>query len=63
MTIERKDLFKNLLIERYRPQTLDDIVLSSKNRIYIEDLKRKQEIPHLLFAGPPGIGKSSCPCR
>lgn len=59
MTIERKDIFKNLLIERYRPQTLDDIVLSDKNRSYFEQIKKKQEIPHLMFYGAPGGGKTS----
>ena len=56
---DRKDLFKNLLIERYRPETLDDIVLSDKNRRYFEQIRDKQEIPHIMFFGSPGIGKSS----
>ena len=59
MSEDRKGLFKNLLIERYRPQNLDDIVLSDRNRRFFEQIKKKQEIPHLMFAGPPGIGKSS----
>ena len=50
-------MFENLLIEKYRPATLEDIVLSDKNRKYFEDIRRKQEIPHLMFAGSPGIGK------
>jgi len=52
-------MFDNLWIERYRPKTLDDIVLSDKNRKYFEDVKRKQEIPHLMFSGSPGIGKTT----
>lgn len=52
-------MFENLLIEKYRPKTLDDIVLSDKNRQYFEQIKKKQEIPHIMFAGSPGIGKSS----
>jgi len=53
------DLFENLLVEKYRPVTLDDIVLSDKNRKYFEQIRRKQEIPHLMFYGSPGLGKSS----
>jgi DNA polymerase III delta prime subunit len=52
-------MFENLLIEKYRPETLDDIVLSDKNRRCFEQFKRKQEIPHILFHGNPGIGKTT----
>ena len=51
--------FKNLLVEKYRPQSLKDIVLSSEDREYFESLAQKQEIPHLLFAGIQGSGKTS----
>ena len=49
----------NLWIEKYRPQTLDDIVLSREDRTFFEALKQKQEIPHLLYAGTAGVGKTS----
>lgn len=47
-------------IEKYRPQTLNDIIshtdiLSTVN-LFIE----KRSIPHFLFHGPPGTGKTSC---
>lgn len=51
--------FENLLIEKYRPKSLDDIVLSKEDRAYVESLKNKKEIPHLLFVGSPGIGKTA----
>jgi DNA polymerase III delta prime subunit len=51
--------FANLFVEKYRPHTLDDIVLSKDDRIFFETLKSKQEIPHLLFAGIQGSGKTS----
>jgi replication factor C small subunit len=51
--------FQNLFVEKYRPATLDDIVLSKEDREFFESLATKQEIPHLLFAGPAGVGKST----
>lgn len=51
--------FSNLLVEKYRPKTLNDIVLSKEDRAFFESLKDKQEIPHLLFAGVQGSGKTS----
>jgi len=51
--------FSNLWTERYRPSTLDDIVLSKEDRELLLSLQSKQEIPHLLFAGIQGTGKTS----
>ena len=51
--------FNNLLVEKYRPTSLDDMVLSKEDRVFFESLKEKQEIPHLLFAGIQGSGKTS----
>lgn len=51
--------FQNLWVERFRPQSLEDIVLSKDDRCFFESLRDKQEIPHLLFAGIQGTGKTS----
>lgn len=51
--------FDNLLVEKYRPQNLEEIVLSVDDREFIESIANKQEIPHLLFAGVQGSGKTS----
>jgi DNA polymerase III delta prime subunit len=51
--------FDSIFVEKYRPKTLDDIVLSKEDREFFESLATKQEIPHLLFAGAPGVGKTS----
>jgi DNA polymerase III delta prime subunit len=46
-------------VERYRPETLDEYIgndsVKEKFKIYIE----KQDIPHILFFGPAGTGKTS----
>lgn len=49
----------NLFIEKYRPKTLQDIILSRENEETFNAFKVKQEIPNILFFGPPGVGKSS----
>jgi replication-associated recombination protein RarA len=54
-----KNMFENLWVEKYRPKTLQDIVLSVKDLNFFLSLKEKNEIPNLLFAGSPGTGKTS----
>ena len=45
-------MFDNLWVEKYRPKTLNDLVLSESNRKYFETIT--DEIPNLLFVGTPG---------
>lgn len=45
--------------EKYRPKTLDDIVLSDAARAQLEAIKASKTIAHILLQGPPGIGKTS----
>lgn len=46
-------------VEKYRPQTLDRIVLDAQNRIFFENVICGNQLPHLLFYGPPGTGKTT----
>lgn len=53
-------MFKNIWVEKYRPQTLDEMILSKSVKDYFEQVKKTQEMPHhLLFCGYPGSGKTS----
>lgn len=50
---------KNIWVEAYRPAKLADMVLSESLRLFVEECKRKQEIPNLLFVGNAGTGKTT----
>jgi replication factor C small subunit len=51
---------KELWVEKYRPNTVDDYVFrDSTQRKQIEGWIKDKSIPHLLFSGSPGIGKTT----
>ena len=52
------ELFNNVWTFKYAPKTLDDIILSKENRAFLEDVKKKQEVPNLMLASVPGTGKT-----
>ncbi|XP_018017644.1 replication factor C subunit 5 [Hyalella azteca] len=46
-------------VEKYRPQTLDELVSHEHIISTIEKFIKEDHLPHLLFYGPPGTGKTS----
>lgn len=46
-------------IEKYRPSTLDDLASHSDIKLTLEKFMKDGSLPHLLFHGPPGTGKTS----
>lgn len=50
---------ESIWVEKYRPTSLDDYITSSEMKEKMANFIQKQDIPHLLFEGPPGTGKSS----
>lgn len=51
--------YKNLWVEKYRPTILDDLVLDETLRKDIQKYAKQGEIPHLLFYGQAGGGKTT----
>lgn len=50
---------REIWLEKYRPKTLDEV--KGQNDI-IESIKRQidnNDVPNLLFSGPPGVGKTA----
>lgn len=45
--------------EKYRPKSLDSLVLSEETRAILEHFKENKDIPHLLFVSGAGTGKTS----
>jgi len=48
-----------LWVEKYRPRTLEDMVLPEDYRMIFQKFINEKEVPHLLLYGPPGSGKTA----
>ncbi|MFW9879536.1 MAG: replication factor C small subunit [Candidatus Thorarchaeota archaeon] len=46
-------------VEKYRPTTFDEIVSQSIAINHLKDFVKSTDIPHLIFTGPAGTGKTS----
>jgi len=55
MNLDVKGVFNGIWCEKYRPHTLNDIILDDRTLDIIKGFK--SEIPNLLFVGNPGVGK------
>jgi len=48
-----------ILNEKYRPDTLEGYICQDDIKTKFEEFIKQQDIPHLLFAGKPGAGKTT----
>ena len=58
--VQAKNLSNLMWVEKYRPIKLDDIVNQKEVVESLKNLmKEPAEMPHLLFTGPAGVGKTT----
>jgi len=48
-----------LWVEKYRPTTVEDVILNDEQRNFFDECIKKKTIPHTLLYGPPGSGKTT----
>ena len=49
----------NVWVEKYRPNTFDNIVLDQINKVILNNIVSSNNFPNLLLYGPPGTGKTT----
>jgi replication factor C small subunit len=50
---------RDIWLEKYRPKSLDDVKGQDNILKSLKNYAEKGDIPNLLFAGPPGVGKTA----
>lgn len=53
------EIVNALWVEKYRPKKLEDLVLPENYRLDFEKCIKNRNIGNLIFAGPPGSGKTT----
>jgi replication factor C small subunit len=59
MSAKKTDLANLMWSEKYRPKKLDEVVDQKEIIKGIGNLIKSPDIPHMLFAGPAGVGKTT----
>jgi replication factor C small subunit len=54
-----KILEQHLWVEKWRPKSLDDVVMPKELREKFKEMIAQEEIPHLMFTGSAGVGKTT----
>ncbi|MEM1537312.1 MAG: replication factor C small subunit [Candidatus Nezhaarchaeales archaeon] len=59
MSVSGEALAPALWVERYRPRRLDEVVNQKETVERLKQFVKAKTIPHLLFVGPAGTGKTT----
>ncbi|MDZ7688453.1 MAG: replication factor C small subunit [Halobacteriales archaeon] len=51
---------EEIWVEKYRPQKLDEVVGQDAITERLQSYVRTRNVPNMLFAGPAGVGKTTC---
>lgn len=50
---------QSILMEKYRPKKLDSVIGQEHILPYLKRFVKNGDIPHMMFSGPPGTGKTA----
>lgn len=59
MDMNKVNMDESLFVQKYRPSTIDDLILPAKIKNTLQQFVDKGEIPNLILAGTAGVGKTS----
>jgi len=57
--MDYEDIEQILFLEKYRPETLDEVIGHEHKIARLKRLIKNRNLPHLLFTGAQGIGKTT----
>ncbi|RJS70487.1 MAG: replication factor C small subunit [Candidatus Syntrophoarchaeum sp. WYZ-LMO15] len=52
-------MMEEIWVEKYRPRRLDEIIGQESVISRLKSYVKERRLPHLLFSGPPGVGKTA----